>query len=92
MKGDQNMSIFHNVVKYRHRRSQIDGIMANGIWIREPEKVKNVFKEHFRCFFKKKGEDHFVFNISSLFTRRLVSSERMLLDKTFYKDELFFAP
>ncbi|GJY87422.1 RNA-directed DNA polymerase, eukaryota, partial [Tanacetum coccineum] len=47
IEGDENTSFFHGMLKKKRRQCSIKGILTNGTWIEEPDKVKTEFYSHF---------------------------------------------
>ncbi|GJV65988.1 RNA-directed DNA polymerase, eukaryota [Tanacetum coccineum] len=48
IEGDENVKFFHGILNKKRSQSQIRGVMANGVWIDDPVKVKDEFLMHFR--------------------------------------------
>ncbi|GKD00330.1 hypothetical protein Tco_1170604, partial [Tanacetum coccineum] len=48
IEGDENVKFFHGILNKKRSQSQIRGVMANGVWIDDPDKVKDEFLMHFR--------------------------------------------
>nr|GEX40370.1 RNA-directed DNA polymerase, eukaryota [Tanacetum cinerariifolium] len=48
IEGDENVKFFHGILNKKRSQSQIRGVMANGMCIEDPTKVKCEFLEHFR--------------------------------------------
>ncbi|GJV39416.1 hypothetical protein Tco_1417856 [Tanacetum coccineum] len=53
IEGDENVKFFHGILNKKRSQSQIRGVMANGVWIDDPVKVKDEFLMHFRSRFDK---------------------------------------
>ncbi|GJR00332.1 RNA-directed DNA polymerase, eukaryota [Tanacetum coccineum] len=45
--GDENSKYFHGLVNQKRRQIAIRGIMVDGAWEKNPERVKNEFKSYF---------------------------------------------
>ncbi|GKB52169.1 RNA-directed DNA polymerase, eukaryota [Tanacetum coccineum] len=45
--GDENSKYFHGLVNQKRRQVAIRGIMVDGAWEKNPERVKNEFKSYF---------------------------------------------
>ncbi|GKC32259.1 putative RNA-directed DNA polymerase, eukaryota, reverse transcriptase zinc-binding domain protein [Tanacetum coccineum] len=52
LKGDENTSFFHGMLKKKSRQLAIKGILKNGEWIENPDHVKDAFLDHFRKHFQ----------------------------------------
>nr|GEZ01283.1 putative RNA-directed DNA polymerase, eukaryota, reverse transcriptase zinc-binding domain protein [Tanacetum cinerariifolium] len=55
VEGDENYSFFHGVLNKKRNLLNIQGVMANGVWVDNPNKVKSEFCEHFSKRFCKPG-------------------------------------
>ncbi|XP_021980064.1 uncharacterized protein LOC110876195 [Helianthus annuus] len=62
MEGDENSSFFHGVIKGHQKHNRINGLNFNGIWISEPESLKEEIKSHFEQLFKEDNHNRPVFN------------------------------
>lgn len=47
MRGDENSKFFHGIVNKERRQQAIKGILVDGEWIDNPERVKKEFFNHF---------------------------------------------
>nr|GEU55362.1 putative RNA-directed DNA polymerase, eukaryota, reverse transcriptase zinc-binding domain protein [Tanacetum cinerariifolium] len=48
LEGDENSKFFHAFLKKNRRQHSIKGICRNGIWIDNPDTIKEEFKNHFQ--------------------------------------------
>lgn len=81
--GDRNTKYFHNSVKVRQRRNQIEMIRAGDRWLSGVEEIKEEVRRHFSCQFKEEkcvrptlDGVHFK-SISSLDSDRLIEEFTM---------------
>ncbi|KAM0036030.1 putative RNA-directed DNA polymerase [Helianthus debilis subsp. tardiflorus] len=51
--GDENSSLFHKIINSHVLKNRVNGVMVEGVWVTDPERVK----EHFKEFFKKKFKE-----------------------------------
>ncbi|GJU20655.1 RNA-directed DNA polymerase, eukaryota [Tanacetum coccineum] len=47
VEGDENSSFFHDTLNKKRNIRNIRGVMINGVWVENPEKVKREFYTHF---------------------------------------------
>ncbi|GJS31423.1 RNA-directed DNA polymerase, eukaryota [Tanacetum coccineum] len=47
VEGDENSSFFHGILNKKRNTQNIRGVMVNGVWLENPDKVKSEFQEHF---------------------------------------------
>nr|GEW69929.1 RNA-directed DNA polymerase, eukaryota [Tanacetum cinerariifolium] len=53
VEGDENSSFFHGMLIKNHSQLSIRGVMADGVWIENPDLVKDEFVQHFSSRFGK---------------------------------------
>ncbi|XP_071741363.1 uncharacterized protein [Rutidosis leptorrhynchoides] len=51
VEGDENSKFFHAYLKRKRSVQQIHGLMVNGVWVDDPNDVKNTFFEFFKSKF-----------------------------------------
>ncbi|GJW23123.1 RNA-directed DNA polymerase, eukaryota, reverse transcriptase zinc-binding domain protein [Tanacetum coccineum] len=86
IKGDENTSFFHDMLKKKRRQLAIKGILKNGEWIKDPEYVKAKFMEHFRNHFQRRIVIPHSLDADSL--NRLASSQSEFLEQHFSQEEI----
>nr|GEU77541.1 RNA-directed DNA polymerase, eukaryota [Tanacetum cinerariifolium] len=53
VEGDKNSSFFHGMLNKNRSQLSIRGVMADGVWIENPDLVKDEFVQHFSSRFDK---------------------------------------
>ncbi|GJZ85929.1 RNA-directed DNA polymerase, eukaryota [Tanacetum coccineum] len=48
IEGDENSKYFHGILNKKRNQTAIRGILAEGVWIDDPNSVKNEFLSHFK--------------------------------------------
>nr|GEZ54817.1 hypothetical protein [Tanacetum cinerariifolium] len=55
LEGDENSKFFHGVVNHKRVQLSVKGVMIDGEWVDEPDRVKEEFRFHFANRFQDKG-------------------------------------
>nr|GEX26692.1 hypothetical protein [Tanacetum cinerariifolium] len=55
VEGDENSKFFHGVVNRKRVQLSVKGVMIDGEWVDEPDRVKAEFRSHFANRFQDKG-------------------------------------
>nr|GEX21935.1 RNA-directed DNA polymerase, eukaryota [Tanacetum cinerariifolium] len=55
MEGDENSSFFHGMLKMKRNMLNVRGVMIDGVWVDNQERVKQEFFEHFKDRFCQPG-------------------------------------
>nr|GEV15713.1 RNA-directed DNA polymerase, eukaryota [Tanacetum cinerariifolium] len=55
VKGDENSSFFHGMLKMKRNMLNVRGVMIDEVWVDNPERVKREFFEHFKDRFCQPG-------------------------------------
>lgn len=55
--GDENTKFFHGIVKDRYKKHSIQGLNINGMWIKDPPKIKEEVWQFFKDHFTEKMQD-----------------------------------
>ncbi|GJY73913.1 ribonuclease H-like domain-containing protein [Tanacetum coccineum] len=50
-RGDENIKYFHGIVNKKRRQLSVKGVLIDGEWVEEPERVKEEFYSHFSTRF-----------------------------------------
>ncbi|GKF36863.1 hypothetical protein Tco_0113621 [Tanacetum coccineum] len=61
IEGDENSKFFHSVIKRRNNKSNIRGLMVNGLWCEDPYLIKAEVVKHYKTLWleeAKKGGTH----------------------------------
>lgn len=51
IEGDENSGFFHGVLNRRLRQLAIHGVMVDGVWVDEPNYVKEEFQRYYESLF-----------------------------------------
>ncbi|KAK9069858.1 hypothetical protein SSX86_010254 [Deinandra increscens subsp. villosa] len=54
--GDENSKLYHSIINKKRRQSAIRGIKVDGIWVDEPNKIKDAFVDYFSNKFRRGKE------------------------------------
>ncbi|GJQ98238.1 putative RNA-directed DNA polymerase, eukaryota, reverse transcriptase zinc-binding domain protein [Tanacetum coccineum] len=52
VEGDENTKFFHCLINQKRRCNSINGIMHDGAWVTDPQLVKQIFLNFFKCKFQ----------------------------------------
>nr|GEW04788.1 RNA-directed DNA polymerase, eukaryota [Tanacetum cinerariifolium] len=55
VEGDENFKFFHGMVNRKRTNLAVKGIMIDGVWVDEPRRVKNEFRDYFATRFQDPG-------------------------------------
>ncbi|GJT88668.1 RNA-directed DNA polymerase, eukaryota [Tanacetum coccineum] len=86
IEGDENVKFFHGILNKKRSQSQIRGVMANGVWIDDPVKVKDEFLMHFRSRFDKPLLNRALLDLN--FTNSLTNEQKEDLEQDITKEEV----
>lgn len=75
------------MVKFKQRKSHIQGIVWEGRWHSNPNEVKNAFFYHYKKFFKKIHGKRF-FSLGTLNKKNISAQESMDTEKHFSREEV----
>ncbi|GKC40709.1 hypothetical protein Tco_1053093 [Tanacetum coccineum] len=77
--GDENTGFYHGIINKRRSIQNIRGIVVEGKWIDEPDKVKKEFLDHFANRFCKPAKS--TASIDADFPNQLDSDQRSFLER-----------
>ncbi|GJU69267.1 RNA-directed DNA polymerase, eukaryota [Tanacetum coccineum] len=86
VEGDENSSFFHGMLNKNRSQLSIRGVMADGVWIENPDLVKDEFVQHFSSRFGKPTDIRA--SIDMNFPKVLSSVQKEELDCDVSKEEL----
>nr|GEV00971.1 RNA-directed DNA polymerase, eukaryota [Tanacetum cinerariifolium] len=86
VEGDENLSFFHGMLNKNRNQLSIQGVMADGVWIENPDLVKDEFVQHFRSRFGKPTDIRA--GIDMNFPKDLSSVQKEELECDVSKEEL----
>ncbi|GKC60329.1 hypothetical protein Tco_1087927 [Tanacetum coccineum] len=55
VEGDENSSFFHGILNKKHNILNVRGVMVDGVWVDNPNRVKREFFDHFNARFCQPG-------------------------------------
>nr|GEW25666.1 RNA-directed DNA polymerase, eukaryota, nucleotide-binding alpha-beta plait domain protein [Tanacetum cinerariifolium] len=85
-KGDENSNYFHGILNKKRNQNAIRGILAEGVWIDDPNLVKNVFLSHFKERFDRPSPSCLILDIT--FPNRLNLDQIDDLERNLTKEEI----
>nr|GEY57212.1 RNA-directed DNA polymerase, eukaryota [Tanacetum cinerariifolium] len=86
VEGDENSNFFHGVVNRKRVQLSVKGVMIDGEWVDEPDRVKEEFRSHFANMFQDKGSSHCRLNFR--FPSLLSADQISDLEKPMSYDEI----
>nr|GEZ27489.1 RNA-directed DNA polymerase, eukaryota [Tanacetum cinerariifolium] len=86
VEGDENSSFFHGMLNKNCSQLSIRGVMADGVWIENPDLVKDEFVQHFSSRFGKPTDIRASIDIN--FPKVLSSVQKEELECDVSKEEL----
>ncbi|GJZ18777.1 putative RNA-directed DNA polymerase, eukaryota, reverse transcriptase zinc-binding domain protein [Tanacetum coccineum] len=86
IEGDENTKFFHGSLKTKRRQLAIKGILKDGEWIEEPDRVKTEFFTHFCNRFQK--PIRFPPSLDVAYASPLSSDQRDLLERDFIQEDI----
>lgn len=89
-KGDANSRFFHMTIKKARWRNNIQGIQSQGLWITSPDRVKNIFADHFEDRFRRHNLPQ-CYGISNCRTKSISEELSKALEFKFEEAEIYGA-
>nr|GEW26082.1 RNA-directed DNA polymerase, eukaryota, reverse transcriptase zinc-binding domain protein [Tanacetum cinerariifolium] len=86
VEGHENSSFFHGMLNKKRNLLNIRGVLADGFWIDNPNKVKREFLDHFSNRFCKPGHRRAILQMS--FPKSLSSYQQRELESEVTNDEI----
>lgn len=86
LEGDENSSFFHGLMNMNIKNSRINGLNKNGVWISNPDIIKNEVFNFFKNKFKENVTCRPQFTSSKFHT--LEDHDRTFLEEPFTMDEI----
>ncbi|GKA52519.1 RNA-directed DNA polymerase, eukaryota [Tanacetum coccineum] len=86
VEGDENSKFFHGIVNRKRVHLSVKGVMVDGEWVDEPNRVKEEFRSHFANRFQDTGVSHCRLNFR--FPSRLTADQISDLEKPVSSDEI----
>lgn len=86
MDGDENSKFFHWVVKGRLKQNSLKGLNINGVWLEDPNTLKEKVWQFFKDPFTEKVKDRLAF-VSTKF-RKLDEAQGCFLDGLITDEEI----
>ncbi|GJU17261.1 RNA-directed DNA polymerase, eukaryota [Tanacetum coccineum] len=86
IEGDENSKFFHGIINRKRANLSIRGVMVDGEWVDEPNRVKEEFRSHFAMRFQAPVVNRSKLNFQ--FTKRLNSDQVAELENPITRDEI----
>ena len=86
VEGDENSSFFHGMLNKKHNNLNVRGVMVDGTWIDNPNRVKREFFDHFNARFCQPG--HKGATIQMEFPQKLSDEEIQEIECDVTNDEI----
>ncbi|GJR14842.1 putative reverse transcriptase domain-containing protein [Tanacetum coccineum] len=86
VEGDENSKFFHGIVNRKRVHLSVKGVMVDGEWVDEPNRVKEEFRSHFANRFQDTGVSRCRLNFR--FPSRLTADQISDLEKPVSFDEI----
>ncbi|GKA13191.1 RNA-directed DNA polymerase, eukaryota [Tanacetum coccineum] len=86
VEGDENSKFFHGIINRKRANFAVKGIMIDGEWVDEPNRVKDEFRNHFAARFQDPGLCHGKINFN--FPTHLNLEQATGLESPITRDEI----
>ncbi|GJX27849.1 RNA-directed DNA polymerase, eukaryota [Tanacetum coccineum] len=86
IEGDENSKFFHGIINKKRSTLAIRGMMVNGEWVIDPNRVKEEFRKHFSHQFLKPPDSRCTLNFA--FPKQLIAEQRDFLDGWVSREEI----
>ncbi|GJS44823.1 putative RNA-directed DNA polymerase, eukaryota, reverse transcriptase zinc-binding domain protein [Tanacetum coccineum] len=86
LEGDENSNLFHATLKKNRHQLAIKGILNEGEWIENTDKIKTLFVDHFWNRFQQTCETSSSFDVGM--PNHISCDQRELLERSFSQDEI----
>ncbi|GKE96722.1 putative RNA-directed DNA polymerase, eukaryota, reverse transcriptase zinc-binding domain protein, partial [Tanacetum coccineum] len=86
VEGDENSSLFHGMLNKKHNILNVRGVMVDGVWVDNPNRVKREFFDHFNARFCQPG--HKGASIQMEFPKKLSDEELREIECDVTNDEI----
>ncbi|GJZ84480.1 putative RNA-directed DNA polymerase [Tanacetum coccineum] len=89
IKGDENSKFFHSFIKRRNNKSNIRGLMVNGVWCEDPNLIKAELVRHYKTLFSEGTSIRLIFCCDRV--ERISVDDALLVEKEFTEEEILKA-
>ncbi|GKC27179.1 hypothetical protein Tco_1034473 [Tanacetum coccineum] len=86
IEGDENSKFFYGIINRKRANLSIRGVMVDGEWVDNPNRVKEEFSSHFATRFQASVARRSRLNF--MFPNRLTSDQVVELEKSISRDEI----
>ncbi|GJT74437.1 RNA-directed DNA polymerase, eukaryota [Tanacetum coccineum] len=86
IEGDENSKFFHGIINRKRANLSIRGVMVDGEWVDDPNRVKDEFRSHFATRFQAPIVNRSRLNF--MFLKRLDPDLAVELEKPITRDEI----
>ncbi|XP_022014063.1 uncharacterized protein LOC110913550 [Helianthus annuus] len=84
--GDENSALFHGFIKGHQKHNRINGLNFNGVWISQPDMLKEEIKQYFEGLFKETNKNRPLFSNNAF--KVLFAEQSSIWVKCFSKEEI----
>ncbi|GJZ71757.1 reverse transcriptase domain, reverse transcriptase zinc-binding domain protein [Tanacetum coccineum] len=89
VEGDENSKFFHSYVKRRNNKSNIRGLVINGVWCEDSKLIKMEMARHYKSLFSEQREARPIFCSDRL--EKISEDDARVLEKEFNEEEVWEA-
>ncbi|GJY25230.1 RNA-directed DNA polymerase, eukaryota [Tanacetum coccineum] len=86
IEGDENSKYFHGMLNKKRNQHAIRGILTEGIWIEDPNSVKDEFLSHFQEWFDSPCSSRLTLDM--VFPNRISAEQNLDLERNVTKEEI----
>ncbi|GJT22825.1 RNA-directed DNA polymerase, eukaryota [Tanacetum coccineum] len=86
IEGDENSKFFHGMLNKKRNQQAIRGILKEGIWVDDPNLVKNEFLAHFKERFDHPCSSRIL--LETVFPNRINVEQNLILERKVSKEEI----
>ncbi|GKC03688.1 hypothetical protein Tco_0995298 [Tanacetum coccineum] len=89
VEGDENSKFFHSYVNRRNNKSNIKGLVINGVWSEDPKLIKMEMARHYKPLFSEEREARPIFCSDRL--EKISEDDARVLENEFSGEEVWEA-
>ncbi|GJX67803.1 hypothetical protein Tco_0303530 [Tanacetum coccineum] len=86
IEGDENFKFLHSVIKRRNNKSNIRGLMVNGLWCEDPNLIKSEVVRHYKTLFSERTSIRPIFCCDRV--EKISVDDAFLVEKDFTEEEI----
>nr|GEV17245.1 RNA-directed DNA polymerase, eukaryota [Tanacetum cinerariifolium] len=88
VEGDENSKFFHGIINKKRSQLAVRGVFVDGLWVTDPCKVKDAFRNHFEARFQEPDPFQLKFQYLVSDTQSAFVANRQILDGPFILSEV----